>query len=208
MSRLRPPAVFGSVLLCALGCGSARLDPPPVEESSTELPSSLVRAARAKPFSPSCTIIDAGATVEWRNLTPLVRISVRSPRPPFELSSPALTTPYNLVEPAQSDECARTVDGVCVERLSFSYWRHTFRTPGVFDYSDQSGGGQAGTSYSYGMPVGPSVTSAATGTVCVRGQAASGATVDCAKVCCTGTRSDECEAGVSCIAGRCGGVSL
>ena len=61
-------------------------------------------------------------------------------------------------------------------------------------------------SYSYGLPAGPTTaTGAATGTVCVRESLGSS---QCQKVCCLGNVEGECEPGVTCVSGRCGGVKI
>jgi hypothetical protein len=197
--RLSCPFLLGLLSTC----NSQRLDPPPVQESSAQVATSVVRIRSGQSFTASCLIVETGATVEWRNLTPGTSLSVVNMDPPYELSSPALREPYNLVPPELSDECVlRSPDG-CLAAVPFSFWRHTFLTPGVFDYHDASGA-TATSQSEYGMPPGPSSTSAATGTVCVRSAAGS---TECDQVCCTGAVAGECATGVSCVAGRCGGVS-
>ena len=196
--------LFSSLCLGLLAtCDSQRQDPPPVQDSSDQVATSVVRIHAGQAFTASCLIVELGATVEWRNLTPSTAISVVTIAPPYELSSPALRDPYNLVPPERSDECVlRNSDGGCLAAVPFSYWRHTFPVAGVFDYHDASG---TTTSQSvYGMPPGPQSTSAATGTVCVRSSASS---TDCDQVCCTGAVAGECATGVTCSSGRCGGVS-
>lgn len=194
-------------LLALAACGSVRQAPPPVQESSTEPASAIVRIQSAAPFKAACLIVEVGATVEWRNLSPRSRASVVSVAAPYELSSPALSAPYNLVPPERSDECLRRVGAECIEAAPFSFWRHTFRAPGIFDYRDATSGSAVSTSYSYGLPAGPTTTaaSAATGTVCVRASLGSS---ECQKVCCLGNVEGECEPGVTCVAGRCGGVHI
>lgn len=205
-----PLAALGSLALglCFLGgtsgCGSARTSPPTAQESSPEPASLIVRITRGQPFTAGCVLVERGATVEWRNLTPLSGIGVLSLREPYEISSPALLAPYNWVPPDTSDECARRVAGTCQEAAPYSYWRHTFRELGVFDYRDASGGTTtSSTAYSYGLPAGTTATSGspATGTVCVR-SSLSGR--ECAQVCCT--QQSDCAEGISCISGRCGGT--
>jgi hypothetical protein len=186
------------------GCGSARNSPPPAQESSPEPASLIVRIRRGQPFTAGCVLIERGATVEWRNLTPHTGIGVVSGGEPYELSSPALLAPYNWVPPESSDECARRVGGVCQETAPYSFWRHTFRELGVFDYRDESGAlATASTAYSYGLPAGTTATAGtpATGTVCVR-SSLSGR--ECAQVCCT--QAADCAEGIACVNGRCGGT--
>lgn len=164
----------------------------------------MVRVERGAPFAPACLIVELGTTVEWRNLSPHAALVVLSVRVPYELSSPSLRAPYNFVPPAQSDECDQRVNGVCVEPEPFSFWRHTFNAPGVFDYQDASGSaasGMLGDGDEYGLPPGPVSASGGSGTVCVRGPGN-----DCEKVCCTGSQPDDCAPSVKCVAGRCGGV--
>lgn len=204
---LRPPALFLlalSACVAGLGCGSARTSPPSVQESSSEPASLIVRITAGQPFTAGCVLIERGATVEWRNLTPHRSVGVLSPREPYELSSPALLAPYNWVGPKDSDECARRVLGSCQESAPYSYWRHTFSEVGVFDYRDPGGSlASSSTGYSYGLPAGTATApaSVATGTVCVRSGLAGR---ECSQVCCT--QASDCAEGIACIAGRCGGT--
>jgi hypothetical protein len=200
---MRAPAPL--LALALLSCTSERGTPPPVQPSSPEAPSVIVRGGRGQAFAPTCLIVEVGATVEWRNLTPLLPVIVLSAAAPYELSSPALAAPYNVVPPERSDECVRRTEdgGACAEARPFSYWRHTFAVPGIFDYRDTSGG-VVSSGYSYGMPAGtPVAASAATGTVCVRQGITSKA---CEQVCCIVGQAGACAPGVSCVGGRCGGV--
>lgn len=186
------------------GCGSERTSPPPVQESSPLPASLIVRVTRGQPFAAGCVLVERDATVEWRNLTPHTGIGVLSLRVPYELSSPALLAPYNWVPPEDSDECTVRVSGVCQEFAPYSYWRHTFRELGVFDYHDSGGSvASSNTGYSYGLPAGSTATTtvAVTGTVCVR-SGLDGR--ECAQVCCT--QQSDCAAGVACVGGRCGGT--
>jgi hypothetical protein len=151
-------------------------------------------------------LVDVGATVEWRNLSPRSAISVVSAGGSRELSSPVLRAPYNYVPADTTDECALKQNDICVAPLPHSYWRHTFKTPGIFDYRDAHDGSGTSTLYAYGMPVG-TTTASASGTVCVRSAPGDIPIVNCQQVCCTGTSAGECAPGVTCISGRCGGVS-
>jgi hypothetical protein len=188
----------------AWSCDSQRSYPPPAQPSATAAASTVVHVRSGQSFTPACLLIETGATVEWRNLTPDTSISMLSIRPPYEISSPALRRPYNSVSSEQSDECVLPGPSGCQAAVGFSFWRHTFNAPGIFDYHDISGSIVALPVTSYGMPPGPSTSGGAgVGTVCVRPTTDSPA---CDKVCCTGTVAGECAAGVSCIAGRCGGV--
>jgi plastocyanin len=202
----RPRTLLVSLALLA-ACGSARKTPPIAQPSSTAEANALVRVKTGTSFAAACVIVNAGDTVEWRNLSPRASVIVLSVREPYELSSPSLSSPYNFVLPEASDECTTREGGVCIEPLPFSYWRHTFPTPGIFDYQDQ--GGSAMTTvggYSYGLPPGPQIPAASrgVGTVCVRG-----ASQDCNQVCCTGqVGAVECAPGLSCVSNRCGGVVL
>jgi hypothetical protein len=192
-------------LVSAAACGSVRVTPPAVQDSAPEPATAIVRVQTGQPFKNACLVVELGATVEWRNLSPRTAVSMLSVRAPYELSSPALLGPYNLVPVERSDECVRREGASCVEALPFSFWRHRFTQLGVFDYRDASGGAVATTGYSYGLPAGPSTpSSAATGTVCVRSSFGS---PECDGVCCLGTVAGECAPGVACINNRCGGVS-
>jgi plastocyanin len=198
-------AACGS-LLCLAACGSVRQSPPPVQPSSTEPATAIVRVQTGQAFKSACLIVEVGATVEWRNLSPRSGVSVVSTAAPYELSSPALAAPYNLVPPERSDECLSRVGTECIEAAPFAFWRHTFRAPGVFDYRDATSGAAVSTSYSYGLPAGPTTApSSATGTICVRESLAS---TQCQRVCCLGNVEGECGPGVTCVAGRCGGVPV
>jgi len=198
--------VFLGALALLSACDSVRSSPPSAQPSSPEAASALVRVESGEPFGPACLIVDVGTTVEWRNLSPRASVVVLSVRPPYELSSPSLHAPYNFVPPEQSDECAQKIGSVCAERAPFSFWRHTFGSPGVFDYKDPSGSAAAGQTSvgdgdEYGLPPGPVAAGGGTGTVCVRNESGG-----CERVCCTGSQPEECGPGVQCIAGRCGGV--
>ena len=187
-------------------CDSVRNSPPPAQPSSELAATQFVHIRAAQPYTPSCMIVEVGATVEWRNLTPGTAISVVSVGGTTELSSPALREPYNTVPPEKSDECVLRDSSGCLAAIPFSFWRHTFDKPGIFDYHDASGSAVATTSTGeYGMPPGPQVSgSAATGTVCVRSDRSSS---ECDRVCCTGSVINECGPVLSCVSGRCGGVS-
>lgn len=198
-----------SVLLCLGGlvtCDSLRTDPPPAQPSSEQPATAVIHIRSAQPFTPSCMIVETGATIEWRNLTPRTAISVVSVTGTPELSSPALRDPYNSVPEASSDECVLRDSSGCLAAIPFSFWRHTFTRPGVFDYRDASGSAVAtATVGEYGMPPGTATSSsAATGTVCVRSSPSS---TECDRICCTGSVINECGPVLSCISGRCGGVN-
>lgn len=205
----RPPSGRAALLLplCGLlSCDSLRTDPPPVQPSSEQAATGVVHIGSAQPFAPGCMIVETGATIEWRNLTPRTSISVVSVATSPELSSPALRDPYNTVTPEKSDECVLRDSSGCLATIAFSFWRHTFTKAGIFDYRDASGGGSTATTVGeYGMPSGPQQSgSAATGTVCVRANSSS---TECDRVCCTGTIAGECGPLLSCVSGRCGGVT-
>lgn len=200
---LRIPLLVG-VLLASSTCDSVRTSPPLAQPSATADATNIVRVQKGVAFSAACLQVPVGATVEWRNLTPSSSIILLSIADPYELSSPALLLPYNIMPAEQSDECTQKKDGTCdpAFKIAYSYWRHTFTTPGIFDYVDQAGSSTASGSYSYGLPAGPSTSSGGgSGTVCVYD-----ATHGCNNVCCTGAVTDECATGVSCIGSRCGGV--
>ena len=81
-------------LFAALACcRPAALNAAPAERARVVARASQPghRAAASQAFVLSCVLIERGATVEWRNLTPPhTALSVLSPREPYELSSPAL----------------------------------------------------------------------------------------------------------------------
>lgn len=192
------------LLLAPLGCGSERRTPPQVQESSSEAASLIIRVTSGQAFAPTCVLIEKDATIEWRNLTPHAAVSMLSLREPYELSSPALLSPYNWVAPETSSECARKSGSTCLEPAPYSFWRHTFRQLGVFDYRDNGGSlvVSGGSAYSYGLPPGSTTSAtAATGTVCVRSSLVGS---ECAQVCCS--QASDCAEGIACVSGRCGGV--
>lgn len=203
-SRSAIPLVLPLALLLFTTCDSQRTSPPPAQPSSEQPASSVIRIRAASSFTPSCIIVESGATVEWRNLTPSTAISVVSVSNNSELSSPALRDPYNSVGAQTSDECVLRDNTGCLAAVPFSFWRHTFTTPGIFDYRDASGSAVASQT-GYGLPPGPPSTgSAAVGTVCVR---ATPDSTECDRVCCTGSVINECGPVIACVSGRCGGVS-
>jgi plastocyanin len=200
--RATLPSSLTAGLALLAACDSQRLTPPPAAPSSPAAATALIHVQAGQPFFPACLIVDSGATVEWRNRSPQDAAVVLSPDEPYELASPSLTAPYNLVPAAASDECDVRVNGSCQDPRAYSFWRHTFVSAGVFDY--KSSGGSVSTSVGDGDEVitaPPTSASAATGTVCVRGSGS-----DCQQVCCTGTVAGECATGVACVLGRCGGV--
>lgn len=206
-SLVRAGSALGllALLLSQPGCGSERRSPPPVQESSSEPASLIIRGTSGQAYAPTCVLIERNATVEWRNLTPHAAVGVLSTREPYELSSPALIAPYNWVAPEASSECARKSGTTCLEPAPYSFWRHTFREVGIFDYRDNGGSlvsAGSGTGYGYGLPPGSTSTAtAATGTVCVRSSLTGS---ECAQVCCS--LATDCAEGIACVGGRCGGV--
>jgi plastocyanin len=183
-----------------------RTSPSLAQPSSSDAATAIVRVQKGAAFSSACLTVEVGATVEWRNLTPSSSIIVLSVRDPYEMSSPSLMLPYNVVPTESSDECTEKVNGSCVPAtaMAYSYWRHTFTAAGIFDYVDQAGSSTTGGgTYSYGLPAGPTSSSGGKGTICVRGDG-----VDCGKVCCAGLVAGECGPTVTCVSNRCGGVIL
>jgi plastocyanin len=157
------------ILIGALiGCHAHRSQPPSVQFSSDQPASRVVTVTRLGNFSPPCIVIATGDTVEWDNPggNPInvTTASVRG-KPP-ELYSPSLVG-------------------------SAAMWRHTFLTPGRYDYFNQGGGAAAVDPY-YGTRTGGG-SIGAQGTICVRESDGSG----CGELCCDqGGPPEQCGGGL------------
>src|SRR5262245_46518604 len=78
------------------------------------------------PYRPRCTDeVGIGHTVEFRNFLPDVPTNVTGIAGPEPIYSPNLVRPYNF----------ETEDDA-----SYSFWRHTFSAPGVYDWIDTNQG--------------------------------------------------------------------
>lgn len=118
---------FAAALVAAWvpGC-QAQMEGPQVQPSATADPGgNIVPITSEGTFGLPCLVIDVGETVEWRNEAPDLAANVTSLGEPPELYSPSLVEPYQL----------RELDGA-----EFSWWRHTFESPGVFEYYDTNQG--------------------------------------------------------------------
>jgi plastocyanin len=135
-------------------------------------------------FGVQCLRIREGQTVEWRNTAPDVPANVTSLGEPTELYSPSLVSPYNL----------REEDGE-----AHVFWRHTFETPGVFEYFDTNQGdpGRKVVDAYYGTVTFVGISDdVVTGVVCVEGKGSSA----CDGVCCV--KSSDCPSGQCCDAAQ------
>ena len=146
-----------ALLPVMLAACTARMDAtPPVQPSATADPGGRIVAITAEgAFSVPCLRVQVGQTVEWRNLSPDISANVTSLGEPAELYSPNLVAPYNLgVEDGEP----------------FVAWRHTFTSPGVFEYFDTNQGdpGRKVTDPYYGTVTFVGTSDAVTtGVVCV-----------------------------------------
>jgi hypothetical protein len=93
-------------------------------------------------YRPRCIDIREDQTVEFRNFLPDVPTNVTAIDAPAPLYSPNLVRPYNYVGPSDEDNplCASDAERERGECPAFSYWRHTFDTPGVYDWIDTNQG--------------------------------------------------------------------
>ena len=149
------------------------------------------------PYRPRCFEIDIGETVEFQNFLPDVPTNVTSIGAPAPLYSPNLVWPYNYVtaDDPDDDQCEATVEDPCEERVPYSYWRHTFETPGAYDWVDtnQSSPGRQVVDPYYGTVTFIGIDpNSPIGTVCVRNADGTG----CEGVCCTS--DDDCTGNTHC----------
>jgi hypothetical protein len=205
-------AILGIPLLAgSLGCqGGAWADGPFVQHSDLQDARWNVDLNRTingiyRPYFPRCTDkVQVGDTVAFRNFLPEIPANVSSLSSPdgATLFSPNLVRPYNYVsgEDPNNDACR---DGVCE---AYSFWRHTFDAPGIYDWVDTNQGepGRKVVDPYYGtvsyVGVDPNTPLAS---ICVPDAQGEG----CAGVCCQ--TETECGSGTTCIkssfeaVGRC-----
>lgn len=178
------------------------------EEAPTQIDINRVRDGVFIPYRPRCLEITLGRTLEFRNFLPRVPTNVTGLDGPRPLYSPNLIWPYNFVgsDDPNNPICDETVGGVCVSRPEFSYWRHTFDVPGVYDWLDTNQGnpGRKVVDPYYGTETFIGIDpNSPLGTVCVKAEDGSG----CAGVCCS-TETD-CSGNTRCFksefdaVGRC-----
>jgi hypothetical protein len=155
------------LLLCAC---QTYPEGPAVQPSHAPPPTSnVVPIPKEGGWGVPCLTIEVGQTVEWRNYAPAVPVNVTSLADPPELYSPSLVAPLPTV--------AKDATGPYV------YWRHTFQSPGVFEYYDTTSGdpGKKVVDPYYGtvsyVGLSPSLV---TGIVCVR----EAGSKQCRGVCC------------------------
>jgi hypothetical protein len=201
-----------------VACDSRRFQQTPFVQDSAEaearykISMNRVVNGRFRSYLPRCRAgVRVGETVEWRNFLPDVATNVTSVAAPpgASLYSPNLVTPYNYVGPDDEDNdvCDATdEDGACIERPAFTWWRHTFERPGVYDWIDTNQGepGRQVVDPYYGtvtfIGTDPNTPIA---TVCVEDESGGG----CESVCC---QSDaDCLGDTTCVrdegeaVGRC-----
>lgn len=184
--RSRPPHARGldaclvvgtACLLVGTAC-QAQFEGPYVAPSSTPDPNGRVVAIpRSGGWGTPCLVVQAGQTVEWRNFAPEVPVNITSLGQPAELFSPSLVPPL----PTTGNDAK---DGAYV------FWRHTFATPGVYEYYDTNSGDPGkkvvdpyyGTVTYVGLPA-----NLDTGIVCVKAPGSR----QCHGICCTGNAVDD-----------------
>lgn len=183
MTRAATTLVFLFMLSC-----TAEVQTPPVQASSPGSPGGrIVNITPEGDLAPSCLTVNAGQTVEFRNQAPLVPTNITSLGEPTELFSPNLLLPYN-----------KGTDGDEV----FAFWRHTFASPGVFEYYDTNGGdpGKKVVDPYYGTVTFVGISdSVHTGVICVKtsgGDQCEGVccvtNADCPKSQCCDTKNKRC----------------
>jgi hypothetical protein len=165
------------VALLAGACNTPP-DLPLVQHSSAAAADHVVTLGADGRVGAPCLRAWTGDTVEWRNLAPDVPTNVTSLGAPVELYSPSLVAPYNLREVSEGGAVTR-----------WSFWRHTFARPGVYEYYDTNQGdpGRKVVDPYYGTVTFVGLSDdVATAVVCVE-EPGSGL---CDNVCCT--RPSEC----------------
>jgi hypothetical protein len=149
-------------------------------------------------YRPRCMDeVRIGHTVEFRNFLPDVPANVTSISAPSPLYSPNLVRPYNFVGPDDPSNtlCDVETEEGCTLRPTWSFWRHTFELPGVYDWLDTNQGspGRKVVDPYYGTETFIGIDpDSPLGTICVRQDDGTG----CEGVCCT-TDAD-CPGGNSC----------
>lgn len=206
----------GLALLTLLACDPIEQlqQTPFVEKSADEEPRWRIDINRVRdgvfvPYRPRCTDeVRIGHTVEFRNFLPEIPTNVTGIAGPAPLYSPNLVRPYNYVGPEDPDNtlCDLQEDGACVMRPAYSFWRHTFTEPGVYDWLDtnQSTPGRKVVDPYYGTETFIGIDpNSPFGTICVPAADGTG----CDGVCCT--NDGECTGGTRCFkteldaVGRC-----
>lgn len=215
----RVDALLVPVLLALLGCAEVEdQDTPFVQKSAKASPRWTIDINRVldgvyRNYRPRCIdTVRVGHTVEFRNFAPDLPANVTSiatPEGAGALYSPNLIVPYNYVgrDDENNDLCeARAEDTSCATRPHWSYWRHTFEVPGVYDWIDTNSSepGRKVVDAYYGtvtfVGLDPNTPF---GTVCVVDDDDEG----CENVCCTD--DTDCDSGHRCFrsevdaVGRC-----
>lgn len=137
------------ILLIGLGCAPiAEFQTQPFVKASASAEARWsVDINRVKdgvfiPYRPRCFKISVGHTVEFRNFLPRVPANVTGLDTPAPLYSPNLVFPNSYVgeDDPLNTLCDELVDGQCLRRPEYSYWRFTFDKPGVYDWLDTNQG--------------------------------------------------------------------
>jgi len=208
--------VFLLVLAMSVGCTADQLQETPfVQHSASSSPRWTIDLNRVldgvfRTYRPRCIdTVRQGHTVEFRNFMPDVPGNVSTLSGPDTLYSPNLQAPYNYVSRTAEENKLCEVngsDGTCEQRPHYSYWRHVFDKPGVYDWIDTHSGapGRKVVDPYYGTVTFIGIDPDATfGTICVLNEDGSG----CDSICCTD--DDDCGAGKRCFrlevdaVGRC-----
>ncbi|MDH5672163.1 MAG: hypothetical protein OEZ06_08440 [Myxococcales bacterium] len=193
---------------CLVGCApESSQDQPFVQHSAEQSARWTVDLNRVldgvyRTYRPRCLDkVGLGHTVEFRNFAPQIPANVSSlasPEGATPLFSPNLVRPYNYVGRSDSDNdiCETRGDDGCEQKAHYSYWRHTFEIPGVYDYIDTNAGepGRKVVDPYYGtvtfVGIDPNTPF---GTICVEDEAGEG----CLGVCCAD--DSDCESGQVCM---------
>lgn len=184
--RTRAVAIACTVLLQACtvllqACQTVQ-EGPYVQVSAAPIPGGNLIEMTAEGLSVPCLVVEAGQTVEWRNLDANVPANVTSLGEPAELYSPILVQPYDQVGYTRVPGCVTSTTEDCLSP-PYIWWRHTFARPGIYEYYDTNQGdpGKKVVDPYYGtvkfVGIGPNVK---TGIVCVKAPGSD----QCNGVCC------------------------
>lgn len=174
---MRPALLISALALIACEDLHALRETPSVQASADESARWEIDINRVvdgvyRSYAPRCLDgVRAGHTVEFRNYQPEVPANVTTIAGPEPLYSPNLKRPYNYV--ASTDPASPV----------FSFWRHTFTQPGVYDWIDtnQSEPGRKVVDPYYGTVTFIGIDpNSPLGTICVVNEDGTG----CEKVCC------------------------
>lgn len=185
---MRSRTLLRALLATALAMGASacttQVSVTPVQSSSDGDPGGrIIDITSEGTFNPPCTTIVVGQTVEFRNRAPSVPANITSLGEPIELYSPNLVAPYNIATEGPD---------------TFSYWRHTFDRPGIYEFYDTNVGdpGRKVVDPYYGTVTFVGISDdLVTGVICVKASADGD---ECVNVCCKKANSSDCPSGQCC----------